>query len=137
MVYSFLKEAIYIIRHAGSGVINTITGFGVIFYAMRLGFSPAISNAAGFSIGFILGFLLSKKFVFRSNGHFVGETVRYTIAFIVSFIFNLLVLHLAIDYLFFNPATSQIAAASCYTLLMYILTRLFVFNTTRDKGVKS
>lgn len=125
------KELLYIVRHTGSGVINTIVGFIVIFSAMGLGFSPVASNVAGYSVGFIFGFVLSKKFVFRSNGHFVIESIRYLIAFVISFLFNLLVLQLTLMYLHFHVVPSQITASVAYTLLMYILTRLFVFNTTR------
>ena len=62
-------EASYITRHVGSGVVNTIVGFTFIFFAMAINFSPIVSNVAGYIVGFTLGFVLSKKFVFRSNGH--------------------------------------------------------------------
>lgn len=124
------KEATYLVRYAGSGIINTVVGFIIIFSAMALGFSPMLSNVAGYAVGFTLGFVLSKKFVFRSNGHFVAESVRYLIAFVISFLFNLLVLRLALIYLNFHAIVAQITAAMSYTLLMYILIRLFVFGTT-------
>ena len=123
-------EAGYLTRYAGSGVINTIVGFIVIFSAMAVGFSPVVSNVAGYVVGFMLGFVVSKKFVFRSNGHFVAESIRYLIAFIVSFLFNLVILRLALG-LNFHVVISQIAAAVSYTLLMYLLTRLFVFRHTK------
>jgi putative flippase GtrA len=126
------KEATYFTRYAGSGVINTIVGFFVIFSAMAVGVSPMTSNVAGYAVGFILGFVLSKKFVFRSDGHFVAESIRYLIAYIISFLFNLLVLRLAINYFNFHVVVSQVAAAASYTLLMYILTRVFVFGTQRQ-----
>jgi len=125
------KEVTYLTRYVGSGVINTIVGFVVIFYAMDLGFSPIASNVAGYAVGFLLGFVFSKKFVFRSNGHFVAESVRYLIAFVISFMFNLLVLRFSLIYMNFHVVASQIAAAVGYTVLMYILTRLFVFSTKR------
>ena len=127
------KEAVYITLYAGSGVINTIVGFIVIFSAMAIGFSPMVSNVAGYAVGFILGFVLSKKFVFRSNGHFVAESGRYLIAFVISFLFNLLVLNLALSYLIFHVVVAQIAAAGSYTMLMYILTRLFVFSPAHTR----
>jgi len=130
------KEVAYLIRHAGSGVLNTIVGFIVIFSAMALGFPPMVSNVAGYAVGFTLGFVLSKKFVFRSNGHFVAEGVRYFVAFVISFLFNLLVLYVALIYLKFHAVTSQVAAAVSYTMIMYILIRLFVFDTTRERMIE-
>ena len=129
------NEAAYITRYTGSGVINTIVGFIVIFSAMALGFSPVVSNVAGYAVGFMLGFVLSKKFVFRSNGHYVEESVRYLVAFAISFLFNLLVLNLALIYSNLHAVTSQAAAAVSYTVLMYILTRLYVFDSTKVKGL--
>jgi len=120
------SEAIYITRYAGSGVVNTLVGFFVIFTAMFLGFTPIVSNIAGYAVGFMLGFVLSKKFVFRSNGHFVVESLRYLIVFIVAFLCNLMVLRIALNYIPAIP--SQIIAAMTYTFLMYLLTRLFVFQ---------
>lgn len=124
------KEATYILRYAGSGVINTLVGFAVIFSAMALGFAPVASNIAGYVVGFILGFILSKKFVFRSNGLFVVESVRYLIIFAISFLFNLLVLHLSLTYFSIHVFVSQILAAGSYTVLMYILARLFAFGSS-------
>ena len=124
----FLQEIKYLSRYAGSGIINTIVGFIVIFSAMAIGASPVISNVAGYAVGFILGFVLSKKFVFRSNGHFVGESVRYLVAFWVAFGMNLLVLKTSIDYFSINAYIAQGFAAVSYTGLMYILTRFLVFQ---------
>ena len=128
------REAKYLTRYAGSGVVNTIAGFIVIFSAMASGFSPLVSNIAGYAVGFILGFVLSKKFVFRSNGHFVGESVRYLVAFLISFFFNLLVLHFALTFLNLHVVVSQVSAAGSYTLLMYLMTRLLVFGS-KNKSV--
>jgi len=133
LVSSCWHEAAYITRYTGSGVVNTIIGFIVILSAMAMGFSPMVSNVAGYAVGFMLGFVFSKKFVFRSNGHFVSESVRYLIAFIISFLFNLLVLHLALAYLNIHAVTSQVVAAVSYTVLMYILTRLYVFDISKAR----
>jgi putative flippase GtrA len=118
-------------RYAGSGVINTIIGFIVIFSAMALGISPMISNVAGYAVGLMLGFVFSKKFVFRSNGHFVTESVRYVVAFIISFLLNLLVLRIALIYSNYHVVASQVAAGASYTILMYVLARIYVFRGTR------
>lgn len=130
----FQREVEYLARYAGSGVLNTIVGFIVIFTAMGLGFSPIVSNISGYAVGFMLGFVLSKKIVFRTNGHFVAESIRYLIAFVVSFLFNLLVLRLALTYLAVHVVLSQVLAAGSYTLLMYILTRYLVFRVGSREG---
>ena len=115
------NERDYITRYAGSGLINTIVGFIVIFCAMSLGFSPVISNIAGYVVGFMLGFFLSKKFVFRSEGHFVAESIRYLFAFVFAFLINLIVLQTALNYL--KDAAN----------LLFITNQLKLFEFTNGK----
>ena len=125
------NESSLMSRYVGSGVVNTLVGFVVIFVAMAVGFSPMVSNITGYAVGFVFGFVLSKKFIFRSDGHFVTEGVRYLVAFVISFCFNLLVLHLSFNYFNNNVVFSQVAAAGSYSMLMYLLTRLFVFRCSK------
>lgn len=121
-------ESIYLGRYIGSGTFNTLMGFAVIFAVMWAGFSPVIANIAGYGVGFVLGFVLSRKIVFRSNGSFVRESVRYLIAFLLAFILNLFVLHVVIKNLGFPAAVAQVAGAVVYTIAMYTLTRFYAFS---------
>lgn len=121
-------ESGYLGRYVGTGTLNTMTGFAVIFLLMWLGAPPFWANVAGYAVGFLLGFVLFKKFVFRSDGHFVPESIRYLIAFLCSFLVNLLVLRIALTYLNIHAVFSQVVAAGSYSVLMYLLTRLFVFR---------
>ncbi|HCJ51732.1 MAG: GtrA family protein [Gallionellales bacterium CG_4_10_14_3_um_filter_54_96] len=120
------SEAALLTRYAGSGALNTLAGFTVIFALMALDFSPYTANIGGYLAGFILGFGVSKKFVFRSNGHFVGESLRYLVAFLLCFGLNLLALKLALTQL--NAFAAQAIAALVYTASMFLLTRWFVFS---------
>jgi len=113
-------------RYAGSGAVNTIAGFAVIFALMALGLSPYIANICGYLVGFVLGFVLSKKFVFRSNGHFVSESIRYLVAFLICFFLNLATLKISLVH--FNALTAQLIAAAVYTGTMYLVSRWLVFS---------
>jgi len=128
------NESALLVRYLGSGVLNTLVGFGVIFLLMACGVSPVVSNISGYFVGFLLGFIVSKKFVFRSNGHFVKENIRYLFAFLISFLFNLLVLRLALIYSDLPVVASQILAAVGYTMLMYLLGRFFVFSSKKNEN---
>lgn len=121
-------ESTYLARYAGSGVLNTLVGFSVIFALMGLGASPLIANVGGYAVGFILGFVVSKNFVFRSDGKFVDESLRYLIAFCICFMLNLLTLGTVLSSLNAGAAMAQIMAASVYTGSMYLLTRWYVFR---------
>jgi len=66
------------------------------FPADVVGISPFLANVASYTVGLILGFVLTKKFVFRSGGHFLAASARYLIVFIVLFLVNLLALRLSL-----------------------------------------
>ena len=95
---------------------------------MGFGVSPILANICGYVFGLLLGFLVAKKLVFRSNGHFVSETVRYLLAFAAAFLINLAVLELFLNMFELNPYISQILAAASYTVAMYVFSRMFVFK---------
>lgn len=120
-------ESVRISRYVGSGLVNTLVGLVVIFVAMAIGFSPMFSNITGYAVGFVLGFVLSKKFIFRSDGHYFNESVRYLFSFVISFCINLMVLQFLLNH-FNNLVFSQLVAAGSYSLVMYLLTRFFVFR---------
>ena len=134
MTSCWRNESAYIGRYAGSGVLNTLVGFAVIFVLMGLGVSPTLSNVGGYLVGLIFGFFVAKKIVFRSKGHVTTEGFRYLAAFLISFIMNLLVLQLALLALHWNAIPAQFLAAATYTIIMYLLSRWLVFQArTQNK----
>lgn len=124
----WLSESALLSRYLGSGLLNTVAGFAVIFVLMAAGVSPTVANIAGYAVGFVLGFAVSKKFVFRSNGRIVSESLRYIVAFLLAFLINLLVLRLCLGSKDVSAVVSQIFAGIAYTVSMYGLARYFVFR---------
>jgi putative flippase GtrA len=127
-MFKWQSESSYFSRYALSGALNTVVGFAVIFLLMWLGLSPFIANIGGYLVGLILGFFVSKKFVFRSAGHFTSQGIRYLAAFLTCFGLNLFVLQIALGWLQLNQNVAQLLAAATYTILMYLLTRYLVFH---------
>jgi putative flippase GtrA len=127
-MFRWSSEHNYISRYLGSGALNTIVGFSVIFVLMGLGVSPYIANMGGYMVGFVLGFVVSKKFVFRSNGHVFNESMKYLIAFVFCFALNFLVLNIALSVLHLESVVAQVLAGGAYTLSMYAIMRCFVFQ---------
>jgi len=121
-------EAVYLGRYAGSGALNTLIGFSVIFLLMSLGITPIFANIGGYFFGLILGFFISKKLVFRSNGHIASESLRYLAAFLVCFFLNLIVLQISLGILHWNAYFAQLLATATYTIFMYLLSRFLVFR---------
>jgi putative flippase GtrA len=122
-------ESGYIGRYAGSGLLNTAAGFSAIFLLMALGAPLLVANVAGYAVGFLLGFVVSKKMVFRSNGAYAREGMRYLLSFGIAFLANLAALGAALHVWSVNGYVAQVAGAVAYTASMYILSRYFVFGS--------
>lgn len=126
-MFNWKSKSVYFARYLGSGALNTIVGFTVIFILMAMGVSPVVSNISGYAVGLLLGFIVSKKFVFRSDGHIGSEGIRYIICFFISFFVNLMVLTYALDVLQLGKEMSQVVSAITYTILMYLFSYYLIF----------
>lgn len=122
------SESTLLTRYVGSGVLNTVAGFSVIFLLMIAGAPAVLANIAGYAVGFFLGFVVARKFVFVSNGRLVGEGIRYLLAFLFAFLVNLVVLKLAMNAELWSDMFAQVLAAIAYTVVMYGLSRFIVFR---------
>ena len=127
-MYNWRTETAFIGRYAGGGMLNTLAGFAIIFLMMAIGFSPFIANFTGYLTGLVIGFFVSKKIVFRSEGHLTAEGLRYLAAFLACYLINLWVLQFMLDVLHSSAALAQIGSAAAYTVIMYLLTRWVVFH---------
>jgi len=125
------SESGYLSRYVGSGMLNTVLGWSLIFLLMGFGVSPVWANFCGYMAGLIFGFLLNRNFVFHSKNSVAKESSRYIVAFGISFILNLLALQTCLETLNWNQNIAQAVAAVTYSGFMYVLTRYLVFNTKR------
>lgn len=133
-------ETGYLGRYVGSGLLNTAVGFAVIFGMTAAGASPYLANIAGYAVGLVLGFWTARAFVFRSTGAISREGCRYLLAFAISWLLNLLILKWGIDTAGLRPMMAQVAAASGYSLSMFLLGRCHVFSpngiTSEERDLK-
>lgn len=75
-------EAVRFLRYCTVGVLNTMICLGVIFLCKSIfEFNPYLSNALGYTAGLINSFLWNKKWVFRSEGGFAAEALRFILGF--------------------------------------------------------
>lgn len=112
------------------GVINTIVGYGTIFIAMSFGLSPYYSNILGYALGLCCSYLLNRFWVFRREatpGHFAKQGLRFLGSFAVAYGVNFLILHLALQ-MEMGKYLSQIIASVSYVLVMFLITKFWVFR---------
>ena len=123
-------ELAYIFRYSLAGILNAIVGLGSVFFLMSFGFPAIIANTIGYALALTIAFGTGKTFVFQSKAWARPESIRYLIAFVFSFLCNLLILQLSLKYLGLRPWISQGAAITTYVIVMYLCSRFFVFRST-------
>jgi putative flippase GtrA len=126
-MFDWKSEFAILVRYCGSGVVNTVIGFTVIFGLMALGVGPFSSNVLGYAAGLCAGFYLARRFVFYSDGDLFSQGWRYIAAFAGSYAVNLLVLYVCTTQLAIGKYLSQVLASGTYLGLMYPLSRWIVF----------
>jgi putative flippase GtrA len=114
-------------RYSFAGIVNTAVGYGIIFGAMALGFSPYVSNLAGYMVGLCCSFLLNKHLVFLGRGSSLCEGGRFLAAFVIAYLLNLGLLHLCLKAGIGHFA-AQILAGILYLIAMFLLLRTWVFK---------
>ncbi len=116
-------------RYLVAGVINTLVGYVVFLFALRvLGASPGVANAACYAIALSVAFLLNKHYVFATKSSASTELWRFLVSFALAFLLNQLVLAMGVGWLRIPAEISQIIAMSVYTVVFYLLNKWFVFS---------
>ena len=110
------------------GTINTMVGWTIIYSTMYFfELNPLLSNASGYTVGFFLGFFLNKNWTFKSGDKKYSIIFTYALVVIVSFLVNIFVVHLSVEYLHQNPYISQIFGMATYTAFSFVGCKKFVF----------
>lgn len=124
------KELGILVRYGGAGVLNTAIGLLATFSALIFGASAELANISGFTAGFVFAFFIMKNFVFQVRKGTLKTVVSYCIAFIISFGLNIVVLKFTME-MNVNAMISQLTAMGAYTTAMFLLSRFFVFRTSK------
>lgn len=121
-------------RFGLAGMINTAIGMSItLVLDVALGVAPALANAAGYAVGILVSWILQRRFVFRSRDAGWAAKTRYVTTIALAFAVNQAVLW-AMPLLVGDsrPArvASQVVAMASYTVVQFILFRLWVFRAT-------
>jgi putative flippase GtrA len=122
-----------IFRFGLAGAANTAVGFlAIAVLDVGLHLPPALANAIGFALGIVLSFTLNRSFVFRSNLALHTSGPRFLLVVAIAFALNQAVLALAGRVLGATPGghiAAQLAGMSIYTLVVFVLCRIWIFRT--------
>jgi putative flippase GtrA len=116
-------------RFVAVGIANTVFGYALIFGFMFIaGWSPEVSNIAGYSIGLITSYVMNRTITFRSTNERKSEFVRFLAVFAISFGANFVALWIMLHLLGVQDWLAQILAGLVYVATSYLLNRAFVFG---------
>ena len=110
------------------GTVNTFIGLSVIFAAKGIaGLDDLLSNLLGYSFGLLISFFLNREWTFRHNGRISPTAARFGIAFLLSYMANLMTVYGLRDGIGLNSYLAQAFGIVPYTLIFYLICRYYVF----------
>lgn len=78
------------VKYCIVGVLNTLVTLGVIYICKSfLGWNLYLSNVLGYVAGVVNSFLCNKSWVFKSDGSYMREAVRFLAGFLVCYLLQL------------------------------------------------
>lgn len=108
------------------GIVNTFTGFSIIFFLMFIGFTPVVSNLIGYAIGSVVSFYLNSRYTFNNKQKSVSQIIKFFMVLLFSYLLNLLVLQFLLGFI--NSYIAQLCSAIVYTLSSFVLMKFIVFK---------
>ncbi len=99
----------------------------MLYNLFSVGYTAA--NLLSYIAGIINSFVWNKLWVFRAKeGNVLREAILFLFVFAVSYGVQYGVLHLLVEYYGINPNWAQLPAMVVYTVVNYVLNRVFTFK---------
>lgn len=112
------------------GCINTLAGLTAIYGLMYwTNLNPMTANAIGFIIGVVISYSLNKGWTFESKATLSSAIPKYILSVVLCYGANISALSLLIYAFNTNIYAAQLGGIATYTVLMFIICRLFVFRS--------
>jgi len=142
------------IKYGIVGVMNTLLTAVTIWIVMRLAFqtgktktaSPWIitfSNITGYVVGLINSFIWNRKWTFQSKNHWGKEFVKFSAAFLICYIPQLILVNFLNTYTHFRADVAPVAISHAYicqligivfyTLLNFLLNKFYTFKQANQE----
>ena len=84
------EKMLQFVKYCIVGVLNTLVTLGVIYICKSfLGWNLYLSNVLGYVAGVVNSFLCNKSWVFKSDGSYMREAVRFLAGFLVCYLLQL------------------------------------------------
>lgn len=124
-------------KYALIGTFTNLMGYAVYLLITSQGFSPKATVSVLYVVGALINFLANRRFTFGHDGHLGRAGARYLWAQLAGYFMNILILVLFVDWLGFSHQYAQAAAIIVVAILLFVLSRFFVFVPDKSKRVES
>lgn len=84
------EKLLQFVKYCIVGVLNTLVTLGVIYICKSfLGWNLYVSNVLGYIAGVVNSFVCNKSWVFKSDGSYGVEALRFVLGFVVCYLIQL------------------------------------------------
>lgn len=118
-----------IINYLLVGLANTIVTLIIIFLLYLINFSDQLANFCGISVGIIQSILLNSKFTFGQDKIKYGKSLYFFLILALSYLVNLFVLNISLNYFLLSSLISQCIALFVYTAMSFLLLNNYLFKS--------
>ncbi|HEX2927263.1 MAG TPA: GtrA family protein [Ruminiclostridium sp.] len=118
------------VKYGLVGVVNTVITMIILFLLQNVfGVSYKIANGAGYVAGFINSFVLNKFWTFKGNQKSTfSQFIRFALVFAVCYAIQLGLVVLLVEKVHIGKNISQLIGMVFYTLVSFLLNKLFTFK---------
>jgi len=116
-----------LLRFGGIGVLINVSGYLLYLATTAAGVGHKVAMSVIFGLGLLAGFFANRKITFRHNGSGLSAGYRFLCVNTLSYLINLVILLIFVDWLGMPHAIVQILAIIVVAMFNFLLFRFFVF----------
>jgi len=118
----------HFIKYALIGAMNTVVSYLTYSVLLIIGLKYSVALAFSYLIGIMHSYAWNRYWNFRSRSPFGAETIRFILAYVISFFINLLLLKALIEQALIQPFIAQAVAIAITAPTTFLLMRYWVFK---------
>ena len=109
------------------GLLTNFLGYALYLLLTHYWESPKLTMTGLYLVGAVISFFANRRFTFRHDGRIDVAGIRYIFVQLLGYLSNLTLLVFFVDWLGFAHQIVQAVAIVVVGILLFTLSRLFVF----------
>jgi putative flippase GtrA len=129
------RTAIQLSRYAVVGLLSNGIAFGLYLVITALGVGPKAGMTLVYALGVAQTFVFNRRWSFGHRGTQGPAFVRYCLAYVFGYAFNVVVLMILVDRLALPHRLVQAVTIPTLAVLLFLAQKYWVFADTRPAAV--